>query len=161
MAAIKGSMQKFKSQRETMQALGAGLPIPIEKKKSYLETHLVKSLFAKNIKREVTVLEEAANALEMKIHYDKRFKQREIEHNMDRNVDLEPEIDPRIKLMHQCEKNLNTLLPIFDKIVNKTLCLQNYQLNDGHVKGIAQACQFFDHTKINRLLFNNCGLSGD
>ncbi len=69
------------------------------------------------------MLEEAANALEMKLHYDKRFKQREIEHNMDRNIDLEPEIDPRIKLMQQCEKTLNTLLPIFDKVVNKTLCL--------------------------------------
>ena len=52
-------------------------------------------------------------------------------------------------------------LPVFDKVYRKTLCLQDYKLSDGHVRGIASACPLFDHSVVNRFLFSNCGLSGD
>lgn len=63
--------------------------------------------------------------------------------------------------MKKCSENLDRILPIFDKIVKKTLCLQNYLLNDGHCSGLAEACQHLDHRVVNRMLFNNCGITGD
>ena len=46
-------------------------------------------------------------------------------------------------------------------MVKKTLCLQNYLLHDGHVEGLAEACEYLDRKVINRMLFNNCGMTGD
>ena len=53
------------------------------------------------------------------------------------------------------------MLPILDKIYRKTLCLNDYLLSDGNCRGLAAACELFDHQVVNRVLFNNCGLSGD
>ena len=63
--------------------------------------------------------------------------------------------------MKKCIANSDRILPIFDKVVRKTLCLQNYLLNDGHVEGLAEACEHLDHHMINRMLFNNVGMTGD
>lgn len=52
------------------------------------------------------------------------------------------------------------MLPILDKIVNQTLCLQNYTLSPGHCKGLAKACGLFLKNKVTRVLFNNCGIDG-
>lgn len=71
------------------------------------------------------------------------------------------DVDPKIQYMKQCTANLDKILPIFDKVCNKTMILQDYTLSDGHVQGIADACESLDPTKINRMLFNNCGLTGD
>lgn len=43
----------------------------------------------------------------------------------------------------------------------KTLCLQNYLLSEGHCRGLAEACEHLDHKVVNRMLFNNCSISGD
>ena len=58
-------------------------------------------------------------------------------------------------------QNLNMTLPVLDKIYRKTLCLQDYHLSDGNCEGLAEACEFLDTSIVNRMLFNNCGLSGD
>ena len=52
-------------------------------------------------------------------------------------------------------------MPILEKIWKKTLCLQNYFLSDGNIKGLVAACEFLDHRIVNRLLLNNCGVTGD
>jgi hypothetical protein len=52
-------------------------------------------------------------------------------------------------------------LPILDKVYRKTLCLQDYQLSQGHCKGIAVACKYFDDKLVNRILFANNGMTGD
>ena len=49
-------------------------------------------------------------------------------------------------------------LPILEKVFKKTLVLQEYTLNQGHCRGLARACQFFDHRFVNRVLFSNCGI---
>lgn len=41
------------------------------------------------------------------------------------------------------------------------MILQNYKLSEGHIQGMAEACENLDHQKINRMLFNNCGLTGE
>ena len=69
--------------------------------------------------------------------------------------------DPAMKYFKKCLEEKTLLLPIFEKIYQKTLCLQNYILNDGQCHGIAEACHFIDHKHMNRVLFNNCGLSGN
>ena len=53
------------------------------------------------------------------------------------------------------------MLPILDKIYKKTLCLNDYLLSDGNCRGLAAACELFDHRVVNRVLFNNCGITGD
>ena len=52
-------------------------------------------------------------------------------------------------------------MPILDKIWKKTLCLQNYFLSEGNIRGLAQACEILDFRIVNRLLLNNCGISGE
>lgn len=63
--------------------------------------------------------------------------------------------------MKKCEENTDSILPILDKVVNKTICLQNYLLSEGHVQGLAKACEHLDPRIVNRMLFNNCGMSAD
>jgi len=40
------------------------------------------------------------------------------------------------------------------------LVLQNYKLSEGHCNGLAKACSLLDTSKVNRILFNNCGIDG-
>lgn len=68
--------------------------------------------------------------------------------------------DPHIQYYLQCKHELNVVLPILDKIVNQTLCLQNYTLSPGHCKGLAKACGLFLKNEVTRVLFNNCGIDG-
>ena len=63
--------------------------------------------------------------------------------------------------MKRCLESLELTLPILDKIYRKTLCLQDYHLNEGNCQGLADACELLDTTIVNRMLFNNCGLDGD
>ena len=53
------------------------------------------------------------------------------------------------------------MLPILDKIYKKTLCLNDYLLSDGNCRGLAAACELFDTQVVNRVLFNNCGITGE
>lgn len=49
-------------------------------------------------------------------------------------------------------------LPVLEKVYAKTLVLQEYTLSKGHCRGIAQACQYFDHRFVNRIFFSNSGI---
>ena len=53
------------------------------------------------------------------------------------------------------------VLPILDKIYKKTLCLNDYLLSDGNCQGLAAACAMLDPTVVNRVLFNNCGITDE
>ena len=76
-------------------------------------------------------------------------------------IDLSPDKDPRIKYMKKCSENLDRVLPILDKVYMKTLCLQNYLLSEGHCRGLAVSCEHLDNKAVNRMLFNNCSITGD
>lgn len=39
--------------------------------------------------------------------------------------------DPALEYFKKCLENNSLLLPIFEKIYHKTLCLQNYMLSEG------------------------------
>ena len=69
--------------------------------------------------------------------------------------------DPRIQYFKECQREQNLILPILDKIWKKTLCLQNYFLSEGNIKGLASACEVLDFRLVNRLLLNNNGINGD
>ena len=75
--------------------------------------------------------------------------------------DVEKYIDPRVKYMKRCLDSVQLNLPILDKIYRKTLCLQDYHLSSGNIQGLADACEHLDTRIVNRMLFNNCGLTGD
>jgi Ran GTPase-activating protein (RanGAP) involved in mRNA processing and transport len=66
-----------------------------------------------------------------------------------------------VEYFKKCKEDIVLSLPILDKVIRKTLCLQDYKLSDGHVRGLAQACSMFNHTIVNRILLSNCGISGD
>lgn len=68
--------------------------------------------------------------------------------------------DPKSLFHLECQQANFVVLPILDKIIKKTLCLQNYTLSAGHCQGLAAACSQLDSDKINRILFNNCGING-
>lgn len=53
------------------------------------------------------------------------------------------------------------VLPILDKIYKKTLCLNDYLLSDGNCRGLAAACAILDPAVVNRVLFNNCGITDE
>ena len=89
------------------------------------------------------------------------MKQRDIEEDFKQMKKKVVTIDPRIKYMKRCLKTLNMTLPILDKIYRKTICLQDYHLGDGNCQGLADACEYLDNKIVNRMLFSNCGISGD
>ena len=70
-------------------------------------------------------------------------------------------MDPKLVFHISCEQDKFVALPILDKIVNKTLFLSNYNLTAGHCSGLAAACGKLDSNKVNRVLFNNCGIDGN
>lgn len=63
--------------------------------------------------------------------------------------------------MSKCLASLDLSLPIFDKIYNKTLYLESYNITDGHCQGLGEACQYLDNQLVNRMVFSKCGMSGD
>lgn len=68
--------------------------------------------------------------------------------------------DPKFQYLRTCQADLNLCLPILDKIIIKTLALYNYTLSEGHCKAFESACRFLDG-KINRIIFDNCGIGDD
>lgn len=87
----------------------------------------------------------------LKQNYVKLFKER---------AQLAEVVDPRVQYFLQCTGRLNLALPILEKVIFKTLVLQNYTLSEGHCVGLTEACGLLDSRKVNRLLLNNCGVSG-
>ena len=106
-------------------------------------------------------MQSGADIFEKSLEYAERFKQRHIGENFKTLQDEEMERDPRIKYMKSILAASDIKLPILDKIYSKTLCLQDYHLSEGNCQGLAEACAYLDPRIINRMLFNNCGLTGD
>ena len=108
--------------------------------------------FNKTLEEETKQMDNIAKEILRRKDYNARFKHMQTQDNK----------DPRITFFQQCvEKNNDLNLPILDKILKKTLCLQNYFLSDGNIKGLASACEVLDFRLVNRLLLNNCGITGD
>lgn len=66
--------------------------------------------------------------------------------------------DPKFQFLKLCQKDLNLCLPLFDKMVNKTLALSNYTLSEGHCHAFEQACEFLQ-SKLQKVVLDNCGIS--
>ena len=128
---------------------------------TYSQGKLRESMYVRGEESDKLTLKNVADNFSNKQVYQDRMKQRDIEEDFAQVKVENPEIDPRIKYMKRCLQNLNMTLPIFDKIFRKTLCLHNYHLSDGNCQGLADSCEHLDDKVINRMLFNNCGISGD
>ena len=116
------------------------------------------SLFSKCIDEETKTISNIANSFVRKNEYTKKFKMREL--STDRHGQ-DYDLDPRVQYFKNCLKEHDLVLPILDKIYKKTLCLNDYLLSDGNCRGLAAACELFDPVVVNRVLFNNCGITGD
>lgn len=115
-------------------------------------------MFNKTIEEETRTLSNIANNFVSNNEYVEKFKKREL--STDRNG-VQYDLDPKIKYFKKCLEEPDLVLPILDKIFKKTLCLQDYLLSDGNCRGLAAACKLVDHRIVNRVLFNNCGITGD
>ena len=67
--------------------------------------------------------------------------------------------DPKVEYFLHCKAEVDLCLPILDKVFNKTLYLCDYTLSKGHCIGLAAACVLFDNSLVNRVFFDNCGIS--
>ena len=66
------------------------------------------------------------------MQYYKKFKKRDmLEEETKDESEANASIDPALKYFKRCQENNTLLLPIFEKIYRKTLCLQNYVLSEG------------------------------
>jgi len=66
---------------------------------------------------------------------------------------------PHLQYFFECKQSQNIVLPILEKIVGKTICLEGYTVPEGVCKALAMAAPNLDSSLTNRLLFNNCGIS--
>jgi hypothetical protein len=101
------------------------------------------------------------------MEYMQKFKRTELNYDT-QGFDMDEiskktneEKDPRVEYFVKCKEQLDSALPILEKVYMKTLCLQDYTLSLGHCQAIAVACQYFDEKVINRVLFSNNGMKGD
>jgi len=68
--------------------------------------------------------------------------------------------NPQIQYFLDCNKDFNLALPILEKVINNTLCLQNYTLLDGHCKSLAKAFGLVNNCQLKGILLANCGING-
>ena len=61
-----------------------------------------------------------------KVKYIDRVAQRDVEHEGKGVVNSQ---DPKINYFLQCKKDLDLALPILEKVIKKTLMLQEYSLS--------------------------------
>ena len=109
-------------------------------------------------------LASVAQTFSNNVEHQRRLKQRIIEEDprqLKSLGDSAEVVDPRISYTKRCLEAVDLNLPILDKIYRKTLCLQDYHLSEGNCQGLADACEHLDTAVINRMLFNNCGLTGE
>ena len=69
--------------------------------------------------------------------------------------------DPKFQWFKVCSENNETILPVLHYVYKKTLCLKSYTLSIGHAKALAKACEFFEQSNINRIIFDNCGIDDE
>lgn len=112
-------------------------------------------MFNQCLEEESKLITAMGNSFVEKVRYIGRVAQRDVEHEGKGVVNTR---DPKINYFLQCKADLDLALPILEKVQKKTLVLQEYCLSRGHCRGLARACQFFDHRFVNRVLLNNCGV---
>ena len=100
------------------------------------------SVFNKSLEEEAKTINNIAQDLLRKMKYQKIFKSNDLEsaNVPNRSAGTMATDDPRIKYFEACKAELNVCLPILDKILKKTIYLQDYALSDGHCKGLAASC---------------------
>ena len=85
--------------------------------------------FNKTLEEETKQMSTIADTILRRKQYQEKYNNRLV-------ID-EQDDDPRIHFFNQCLKDQNLCLPILDKIWKKTLCLQNYFLSEGNIRGLA------------------------
>ena len=68
-------------------------------------------------------------------------------------------VTPQQYYLKKCITEQHLALPLLDKVRGKTLVLQSYALSKAHCIALAAASKEFDHSKVNRVNFENCGIS--
>ena len=66
---------------------------------------------------------------------------------------------PHLKYFYSCKKSESLVLPILEKVIAKTILLQNYAISEGVCHALAQAAPSLDSSQINRINFTNNGIS--
>lgn len=59
---------------------------------------------------------------------------------------------PYFKYLNECCKSVDLVLPILTKIRKGSLALSEYNIKEGHAKGIKSACEL-DESFLNQAIF--------
>ena len=100
----------------------------------------LQSLFQRASNEDHTTIQTKAKDFIERMKYYEKLKKRDLGEDDEFIAN-----DPTMKYFRRCMEKHELLLPIFEKIYRRTLCLQDYKLNDGQCQGIAEACEFIDH----------------
>ena len=163
--AIQDMMKNIKKKRELVEqgVLKEGEELPADQEEE--DDHNIEqkqTVFNKSMEEESRTINSIAQDLLRKVKYQKIFKSNDLDSaSTYQNKSSNDNQDPRIKFFQKCESQMAVALPILDKIYKKTICLQDYTMSEGHCKGLATACEFFDAKVVNRVLMSNCGVNGD
>lgn len=93
--------------------------------------------FVLMLKGDAEQILKVSQTLAQTVKYTKMFKETQGARMDDANPS-----DPKFQYLRQCQQDLNLCLPIFDKIIDKTLSLHSYTLSEGHCKAFKSACRF-------------------
>jgi hypothetical protein len=87
----------------------------------------------RNIYRLETILQhEQTKQLTVDEEIAQKLKYLEIyRHQIGASIEELNQKDPKVQFFKECRKSVDLALPLFDKILAKTLCLQNYSLTTG------------------------------
>ena len=156
--------ESSQTEKEITERVFGGIDkVTTEEKRSYIKALVSKAIpeekknvFNQCLEEENKLISKMGEGFVEKIKYIKRVSQRDLEHVGKGEINSS---DPKIHFFQQCRDDLDLALPILDKVFKKTLMLSEYTLSEGHARGLARACQFFDHQYVNRVFFSNCGIS--
>ena len=113
-------------------------------------------MFYMQLKLEEDCLKSIQEKLEIKLQFNHLCKQAFNPGSVVKHAQ-----DPAFHYFVQCFEDQDNVLPLLRFVTNRKLYLESYTLSIGHAKALAKACQFFETTGVNAIVFDNCGVDDD
>jgi hypothetical protein len=66
--------------------------------------------------------------------------------------------DPRLVYFCKSKEEQTTVLPLFQYIIKKTLCLHDYRISSEQATSLSKILKYFENNGINSVIFDNCGI---
>ena len=66
--------------------------------------------------------------------------------------------DPRLVYFLKSKEEQTSVLPLFQYIIRKVLCLHDYRISSEQATSFSKVLKYFENNGINSVIFDNCGL---